>query len=351
MFAHMPVARILRLSSRRAVYEERVAGRALNQSAKRRSLVPSEDEVALPMAGDRAVSNLRRSFLNGEHVRYFPAPLLGVGVPALSAIGVLIPERFHQRAFELALRKHIPIPIYGFVRNVHMRIERILLFETLLYLSWRPLFAKSLEHVLPQTAFSSKAALAMPSRRRLHRRSSVGRKCAVPASPAVFANLAGYRGRASAEPSGEGSPGLRQRRAGGSSLHARGFEAADILCAYEWYYLPIRCVKLLTPPMKKIVVTVPVANADAVRQAIGEVCGGGQGNYSFCSFSARGIGRFKPGAGAHPTIGEVGKLEEVEEERIEVTCNDDHVANIVAAIRRVHPYEVPVIDVYTIVAG
>lgn len=98
--------------------------------------------------------------------------------------------------------------------------------------------------------------------------------------------------------------------------------------------------------MKKIIVTVPITDVDKVRQAIGEAGGGKVGNYSFCSFSVRGTGRFLPGAGAHPAIGEVGKLEEVEEERIEVNCADELVSDVVTAIRRVHPYEEPVIDIY-----
>lgn len=98
--------------------------------------------------------------------------------------------------------------------------------------------------------------------------------------------------------------------------------------------------------MKKIVVTVPVVDADKVRQAIGEAGGGKVGNYSFCSFSVRGAGRFLPGNGAHPTIGEVGKLEEVQEERIEITCADELVVDVVAAIRAAHSYEEPVIDIY-----
>jgi hypothetical protein len=100
--------------------------------------------------------------------------------------------------------------------------------------------------------------------------------------------------------------------------------------------------------MKKIVVTVPVAGADKVRQAIGEAGGGKVGNYSFCSFSTKGIGRFLPQEGAQPAIGEVGKLEEVEEERIEITCSDELVAGVVAAINAVHPYEEPAIDIYSL---
>lgn len=96
----------------------------------------------------------------------------------------------------------------------------------------------------------------------------------------------------------------------------------------------------------KIVVTVPEEHADKLRQAIGQADGGKIGDYTHCSFSVKGIGRFKPEAGAHPAIGQVGKLEEVIEERIELTCEQDKIQNVIKAIRSVHPYEEPTIDVY-----
>jgi len=40
------------------------------------------------------------------------------------------------------------------------------------------------------------------------------------------------------------------------------------------------------------------------------------------------------------------KLEEVEEERIEVTCDGALVKDIIAAIKKVHPYEEVALDVY-----
>ena len=61
----------------------------------------------------------------------------------------------------------------------------------------------------------------------------------------------------------------------------------------------------------KIVVFVPETHTDAVRDAMGKAGAGKIGNYSFCSFSSKGIGRFKPEQGADPHIGKVGKLEEV----------------------------------------
>ena len=96
----------------------------------------------------------------------------------------------------------------------------------------------------------------------------------------------------------------------------------------------------------KLVVTVPLDHANAVREAIGQAGGGKLGNYSFCSFSTRGVGRFLSAEGAHPAIGEVGSLEQVEEERIEVTCDSAVLQDVVAAIKHVHPYEEIVLDVW-----
>ena len=96
----------------------------------------------------------------------------------------------------------------------------------------------------------------------------------------------------------------------------------------------------------KLVVYVPVENADAVREAIGTAAGGKIGKYSFCSFSMRGTGRFKPEKDANPHIGKVGEFESVEEERIEVTLDAQIVGNVIAAMKRVHPYEEVAYDLY-----
>ena len=101
----------------------------------------------------------------------------------------------------------------------------------------------------------------------------------------------------------------------------------------------------------KVIVTVPEDNADMLRKAIGDADGGRIGNYTHCSFSIKGIGRFVPEVGANPAIGEVGKPEEVIEERVEVTCDEAKLGNVISAIRKVHPYEEPVIDVYPMLPG
>jgi hypothetical protein len=96
----------------------------------------------------------------------------------------------------------------------------------------------------------------------------------------------------------------------------------------------------------KIVAFVPETHADAVRLAMGGAGAGEIGNYNFCSFSMRGIGRFKPGEGTNPNIGKVGNLESVAEERIETVCVRSKLQDVIRAIKKVHPYEEVAVDVY-----
>jgi hypothetical protein len=96
----------------------------------------------------------------------------------------------------------------------------------------------------------------------------------------------------------------------------------------------------------KLVVFVPEQNADEVREALGKAGAGKIGEYSFCSFSVKGKGRFKPSDKANPHIGDANELETVNEERIEVACEKDEALQIIKVIKGVHPYEEVVIDIY-----
>ena len=100
----------------------------------------------------------------------------------------------------------------------------------------------------------------------------------------------------------------------------------------------------------KIVTFVPETHADIVREAIGSAGGGRIGNYTHCTFSVKGIGRFKPGEGADPVIGAVGSSESVQEEKIEFVCERVLAKKVMEEIRRVHPYEEVPIDVYPLIS-
>jgi hypothetical protein len=95
----------------------------------------------------------------------------------------------------------------------------------------------------------------------------------------------------------------------------------------------------------KIRVMVPLDHVDAVRQTLGENGAGVQGNYAYCSGSYRQIGRFLPGEKANPAIGSRGLLEEVEEEVVETLCHVDILERVVSAVKKIHPYEEPAIDI------
>jgi hypothetical protein len=96
----------------------------------------------------------------------------------------------------------------------------------------------------------------------------------------------------------------------------------------------------------KFVVFVPISHADAVRQALGEAGAGKIGNYDFCSFSSRGIGRFRGNENANPAIGKAGNYEVVEEERIETIVPREILKEVIKKVKAVHPYEEVAFDIY-----
>ena len=95
----------------------------------------------------------------------------------------------------------------------------------------------------------------------------------------------------------------------------------------------------------KIVTFVPGEALDQVRAALGTAGAGGVGHYRLCSFAAPGTGTFLPLEGSHPVIGEVGKLAQVGEYRLEMVCARSALALAIETLREFHPYEEPAFDV------
>lgn len=67
---------------------------------------------------------------------------------------------------------------------------------------------------------------------------------------------------------------------------------------------------------------------------------------SIFEVSTKGIGRFKPLEGAKPAIGKMNKIESVPEVRIETICDQNNLASVLRAIKTIHPYEEPAVDIY-----
>jgi dinuclear metal center YbgI/SA1388 family protein len=97
--------------------------------------------------------------------------------------------------------------------------------------------------------------------------------------------------------------------------------------------------------LDKLTVYVPAGDADRLRAALAEAGAGRIGDYDHASFSTPGKGRFRPLAGANPTIGTVGEVEVVAEVRVEVVLPRARRTPVVRAMLAAHPYEEPAYDV------
>jgi dinuclear metal center YbgI/SA1388 family protein len=100
----------------------------------------------------------------------------------------------------------------------------------------------------------------------------------------------------------------------------------------------------------KWVVFVPADNADAVREAMFDAGAGHIGDYSHCSWSVPGTGQFLPTEGASPTIGKVGNIERVPDDRVEMVAPTRLRGHVLAALRTAHPYEEPAFDIFALAA-
>jgi hypothetical protein len=97
-----------------------------------------------------------------------------------------------------------------------------------------------------------------------------------------------------------------------------------------------------------IVIIVPETHAAVVRDAMGRAGAGKVGDYSYGSYSVKGISRFMPNKGSNPYLGKEDVLEEVVEERIETVCNRTILDHVLEEIKKAHPYEETVIDIYPV---
>ena len=99
------------------------------------------------------------------------------------------------------------------------------------------------------------------------------------------------------------------------------------------------------PQVDKWVIYVPPESTEAVRAAVFEAGAGHIGDYSQCSWTVAGIGQFHPDDGANPTVGTIGAVERITEDRVEVVAPARLRGPVLTAMRAAHPYEEPAFDV------
>jgi dinuclear metal center YbgI/SA1388 family protein len=100
----------------------------------------------------------------------------------------------------------------------------------------------------------------------------------------------------------------------------------------------------------KLVTFVPKEHVEKVTQALFAAGAGRIGQYSSCSFQMAGTGTFFGEAGTSPAVGSAGKLERVEEVRVETVAPISKIDSIIRALRQSHPYEEPAFDLNQLAA-
>ncbi|TMU85567.1 Nif3-like dinuclear metal center hexameric protein [Bacillus sp. BHET2] len=103
--------------------------------------------------------------------------------------------------------------------------------------------------------------------------------------------------------------------------------------------------------LRKLVVYIPKENGEELRKALGKAGAGHIGNYSHCTFSTEGQGRFLPEEGTNPHIGKQGVPEEVEEEKVETVYPISLQNKVLKAMFTHHPYEEVAYDIYSLKNG
>lgn len=96
----------------------------------------------------------------------------------------------------------------------------------------------------------------------------------------------------------------------------------------------------------KLVMFIPPTHVDAVREAITVVGAGYVGKYSHCTFLTNGTGTFLPLEGSKPFIGVHGKMEYLEESRLETIFPEKVSRRVIKAMLEAHPYEEVAYDLY-----
>ncbi len=96
----------------------------------------------------------------------------------------------------------------------------------------------------------------------------------------------------------------------------------------------------------KIVVFAPKEYESIIIEKMSENGAGELGDYSKCSFSSFGLGKYLCGKDSNPFIGKPNKYEITDEIKIEMICKKCDTKNVISAMKSVHPYEEPAFDVF-----
>ena len=95
----------------------------------------------------------------------------------------------------------------------------------------------------------------------------------------------------------------------------------------------------------KIEIFIPESHLKELIKALQSVDAGHIGKYDSCMSYSPVTGWWRPLEGRSPYIGSCGTVSTEPELKVEVTCRTERLNETMAAIKEIHPYEEPVINV------
>ncbi len=95
----------------------------------------------------------------------------------------------------------------------------------------------------------------------------------------------------------------------------------------------------------KVEIFIPESHLSLLQETLRECDAGHIGNYDSCMTYSRVKATWRPLAGTHPYSGTQGEISTEDEIKAEVTCRVDDVDRVIMAVKEIHPYEEPVINV------
>ena len=95
----------------------------------------------------------------------------------------------------------------------------------------------------------------------------------------------------------------------------------------------------------KLEIYIPESHFKELQRGLQSVDAGHIGNYDSCLSYSRVRGTWRPLDGSRPYIGEENVISEEDELKVEVNVLKENLGKTLQAIRRVHPYEEPLINV------
>ena len=95
----------------------------------------------------------------------------------------------------------------------------------------------------------------------------------------------------------------------------------------------------------KLEIFIPETHFAELRSVLQSVDAGHIGSYDCCLSYSKVTGTWRPLAGTHPYSGRENEISQAEELKVEVTVRGERLDETLKAVKAVHPYEEPDINV------